>query len=384
VASGADLVGDAAGKLEETLRGVRSISEMMSGIASDSQSQAQRIGEVSAAVRQIGELTQHNAALDSNVERDRRADIHVVGKIDKVLARARTGPLTGGSAMRLLKGSLVAAVFFTVVLSGSTSLGQDDWRADYAVGDEVMFSISGRDIDMQPCMIVQNDAGSAMRVECEKYKHWPAGDYMVYEAGSLSAAAPGPGGQGNGGQANGRLDPAKFPEFEWRAGYPVGSTVSFTISGRPGDAQPCTVSENTPNSVMRVRCETFKTWRAGEYPVYASEYVEAAGGAPGWNNLGLACCAPDPEPVPPVPPVTGEVKLGNYACYGSGGAVLAGFNFNLLAGNRYVDASGNNGGEYSVEGGDIVFAGGELDGMRYRQTAPNHYRLGAQASCEPF
>lgn len=277
--------------------------------------------------------------------------------------------------MRLLKGFVVATVFFTVVVSGSATLGQDDWRADYAVGDAVHFTISGRASDVQPCSVSENDTGSPMRVQCGTFKQWKAGIYMVYGPEYLTGAM-GINQPDCCGEPQETLLPADFPGFEWRATYPVGTTVRFTASGRPGDAQTCMVSENRPNSVMRVQCDAFESWRAGEHIVYAPEYIADDDGQPGWD--------------PPAPPqddkeiAGGDVKLGNYACYGTGGAVLAGFNFNLLPGNRYVDASGNNGGEYSVDGGDILFAGGELDGMRYRQTAPNHYRLGAQASCEPF
>ncbi|WP_395812482.1 methyl-accepting chemotaxis protein [Devosia sp.] len=63
VAGGTKLVAEAASSLQEMLEGVRSTSELMDGIANDSQSQAQGIGEVSSAVRQMDEMTQHNAAL---------------------------------------------------------------------------------------------------------------------------------------------------------------------------------------------------------------------------------------------------------------------------------------------------------------------------------
>ena len=63
VAGGSKLVAEAASSLQEMLQGVRSTSELMDGIASDSQAQSQGIGEVSSAVRQMDEMTQHNAAL---------------------------------------------------------------------------------------------------------------------------------------------------------------------------------------------------------------------------------------------------------------------------------------------------------------------------------
>ena len=63
VSGGSKLVADAAQKLTAMVAAARSSSELMDGIAKDSQSQASAIEEVSTAVRQMDEMTQHNAAL---------------------------------------------------------------------------------------------------------------------------------------------------------------------------------------------------------------------------------------------------------------------------------------------------------------------------------
>ena len=63
VSGGTKLVADAAGKLEAILEGIRENSLVMEGIARDSKEQASSIEEVSVAVRQMDEMTQHNAAL---------------------------------------------------------------------------------------------------------------------------------------------------------------------------------------------------------------------------------------------------------------------------------------------------------------------------------
>ena len=63
VSNGSRLVADAAGRLQAMLEAARSSSELMDGIARESRSQASAIEEVSAAVRQLDEMTQHNAAL---------------------------------------------------------------------------------------------------------------------------------------------------------------------------------------------------------------------------------------------------------------------------------------------------------------------------------
>ncbi len=63
VAGGTRLVGEAATRLEAMLEAARASNGLMQAIASDSRSQAAAIGEVSTAIRQMDEMTQHNAAL---------------------------------------------------------------------------------------------------------------------------------------------------------------------------------------------------------------------------------------------------------------------------------------------------------------------------------
>ncbi|MGV8831505.1 MAG: methyl-accepting chemotaxis protein [Devosia sp.] len=63
VSGGSRLVAEAAGKLAAILEGIRENSQVMEAIARDSKEQASSIEEVSIAVRQMDEMTQHNAAL---------------------------------------------------------------------------------------------------------------------------------------------------------------------------------------------------------------------------------------------------------------------------------------------------------------------------------
>ncbi|WEK03525.1 MAG: methyl-accepting chemotaxis protein [Candidatus Devosia phytovorans] len=63
VQDGSRLVGEAADRLNLMLDGVRASSGLMEGISRDSQEQSTGITEVSIAVRQMDEMTQHNAAL---------------------------------------------------------------------------------------------------------------------------------------------------------------------------------------------------------------------------------------------------------------------------------------------------------------------------------
>jgi methyl-accepting chemotaxis protein len=63
VKGGSKLVADAAAKLTAMLEAARSSNELMDTIAKDSREQASAIEEVNASVRQMDEMTQHNAAL---------------------------------------------------------------------------------------------------------------------------------------------------------------------------------------------------------------------------------------------------------------------------------------------------------------------------------
>ncbi|SFV28183.1 methyl-accepting chemotaxis protein [Devosia crocina] len=63
VDGGARLVGDAANRLGAMLEALRANSALMSEIARESSEQAHAIEEITVAVRQMDEMTQHNAAL---------------------------------------------------------------------------------------------------------------------------------------------------------------------------------------------------------------------------------------------------------------------------------------------------------------------------------
>ncbi|HVW93180.1 MAG TPA: methyl-accepting chemotaxis protein [Devosia sp.] len=63
VSAGSRLVAEAARQLDEMLASIRQNQALMSGIARDNRAQAAGIEEVTSAVRQMDEMTQHNAAL---------------------------------------------------------------------------------------------------------------------------------------------------------------------------------------------------------------------------------------------------------------------------------------------------------------------------------
>ena len=79
----------------------------------------------------------------------------------------------------------------------------------------------------------------------------------------------------------------------------------------------------------------------------------------------------------------GGLKLGEYACYGSGGSILIGLGFKVLAGNRYTDLDGQEHGTFSISGDKVTFHGGHLDGQIGTNLREYKFNIHS-ASCEPF
>ena len=79
-----------------------------------------------------------------------------------------------------------------------------------------------------------------------------------------------------------------------------------------------------------------------------------------------------------------SLKAGEYACYGSGGQIMAGLGFKVLPGGRYTDLDGKNPGTYTISGTDITFKGGHMEDIKGRELKGHKFRVGAQAVCEPF
>ena len=78
------------------------------------------------------------------------------------------------------------------------------------------------------------------------------------------------------------------------------------------------------------------------------------------------------------------LRTGEYACYGVGGKVLIGLGFKVLPSSAYTDLDGKNRGSFSVAGGVVSFHGGHLGGQQGHDLYNGNFRIGAQASCEPF
>ena len=81
--------------------------------------------------------------------------------------------------------------------------------------------------------------------------------------------------------------------------------------------------------------------------------------------------------------IAGGLKLGEYACYGSGGSVLIGLGFKVLAGNKYTDLDGKEHGTFSIADDTVTFHGGHLDGQIGKNLKDYKFTIHS-ASCEPF
>jgi len=114
VSSGTSLVSEAAMKLNSMLDGVRESAALVKAIASASQEQAGGIAEVTTAIRQMDEITQHNAALveETNAaieqtearatELDKVVEVFVIDDAPALLphdALARNFPLSGNRSL---------------------------------------------------------------------------------------------------------------------------------------------------------------------------------------------------------------------------------------------------------------------------------------------
>ena len=137
VAGGSKLVAEAADKLAAMLDSARLNAEQMETMARDSREQASSIDEVVVAVRQMDEMTQHNAALveETNAaieqtesqasELDRVVDVFTLAEAGKPASAAKAPEAQKGIRGLQEKVSSAAKAYLS---KGNTALKQDaDW-----------------------------------------------------------------------------------------------------------------------------------------------------------------------------------------------------------------------------------------------------------------
>ncbi|MCF6326461.1 MAG: methyl-accepting chemotaxis protein [Devosiaceae bacterium] len=85
VGTGSKHVVSAAEKIKEMILGIQQSSELMAGIAVSSREQASSIDEVNVAVRQMDEMTQHNAALVEETNAAIEQTDNQVDELDRIV-----------------------------------------------------------------------------------------------------------------------------------------------------------------------------------------------------------------------------------------------------------------------------------------------------------
>jgi methyl-accepting chemotaxis protein len=97
VKSGTQLVGGAVEKLTAMVEGARNSGQLVSAIAQDSASQSSAIEQVNVAVRQMDEMTQHNAALVEEMNASLEQTEAQAGQLDLTVEVFRTDPAASRS-----------------------------------------------------------------------------------------------------------------------------------------------------------------------------------------------------------------------------------------------------------------------------------------------
>ncbi|MBL8112155.1 MAG: hypothetical protein JNK60_04680 [Acidobacteria bacterium] len=274
-------------------------------------------------------------------------------------------------------------VLIISALAATDLRGQDEWRDAYKVGDRVELQITG---DLwQQCVVTENSPNSVMKGRCEGLVAPPPSTYR--RAGGvyiLSKSDTRKAGRQSAGGAPIVTKPAPTATSRGPGGGPDSSRGSAFAVGDEVEIEaskhwvPCVVSENQPPSVMRVRCSAYPALSrvAGEYTV---DRDNPAAVRRATGRIGLQPTAP---PTPRVVPGPAGLRVGEYACYGSGGRIL--FGFKVLAGNRYADLEGSGSGSFSVSGTSVTFRGGSLGGQVGRDLRGHSFTLASKAECEPY
>jgi hypothetical protein len=81
-----------------------------------------------------------------------------------------------------------------------------------------------------------------------------------------------------------------------------------------------------------------------------------------------------------------SLYIGEFACYGTGGRVMAGMGFKLKSGGKYNDLDGTRAGTYTFNAtaATIAFHGGFLDGQVGRNVHTAGFQLSQTVNCEPW
>jgi methyl-accepting chemotaxis protein len=138
VTGGSKLVAEAGGKVTGMLEGIRENTSLIEGIAQATQEQSSAIAQVSTAVRQMDEMTQHNAALVEETtaaieqtenqanELDRIVDVFVTDGSPAARPTERSAPAAKENPVAAMQNRVKSAAK-TYLTNGNTAL-KEDWN----------------------------------------------------------------------------------------------------------------------------------------------------------------------------------------------------------------------------------------------------------------
>jgi hypothetical protein len=108
--------------------------------------------------------------------------------------------------------------------------------------------------------------------------------------------------------------------------------------------------------------------------------AKATGTAPSATSTPSASSAPAST-------ASASLRLGEYACFGRNGIVMAGMGFKLAANGRYTDVDGKRPGRYAFDAasGAVSFTDGHLGGQSAKVSGGgSSIRFTNMVSCEPW
>ena len=135
VAGGTRLVAEASQKLGMMLEGVRESAMLLEGIASASREQSNGIAEVTTAIRQMDEMTQHNAALVEETNAAIEQTEAQATELDKIVSvfvvngssrRAAPSPVAAPKGIKALQAK-VKSVASSYLGGGAKAAVNQDW-----------------------------------------------------------------------------------------------------------------------------------------------------------------------------------------------------------------------------------------------------------------
>jgi pyruvate/2-oxoglutarate dehydrogenase complex dihydrolipoamide acyltransferase (E2) component len=167
--------------------------------------------------------------------------------------------------------------------------------------------------------------------------------------------------------------------------FAAGARVQASPLMMDSNWRACTVISQSGNS-YQVDCGQGPTRR--EIFTVPGQWVKAAAPATAQKAPPPAqpaqAKAPAAAPKAPAAASAAGLKVVEYACYGSGGRIMIGLGFKVTAPGRYTDLDGKNPGTYAIQGTNVVFRGGHLDGQTGRDLKDGKFTIGTLAGCEPF